>query len=143
MPTSKILERRDGRGYHAANLTHLGKGAPMDTTIYHNPRCGNSRNALALLREQGIEPRVVEYLDTPPTREELRDMIARAGLTVREAMRPKEAVYGELGLDDPALSDDALLDAMLAHPILMNRPFVVTPKGVRLCRPPELVREII
>jgi arsenate reductase (glutaredoxin) len=115
----------------------------MDTTIYHNPRCGNSRNALALLREQGIEPRVVEYLDTPPTREELREMIARAGLTVREAMRPKEAVYGELGLDDPALSDDALLDAMLAHPILMNRPFVVTPKGVRLCRPPELVREII
>lgn len=115
----------------------------MDTTIYHNPRCGNSRNTLTLLREQGIEPRVVDYLANPPSRDELRDMIARAGLTVRGAMRSKEAVYGELGLDDPLLSDDALLDAMLANPILINRPFVVTPKGVRLCRPPELVREIL
>jgi arsenate reductase len=115
----------------------------MDTTIYHNARCSNSRNALALLREQGIEPRVVDYLATPPGPDELREMIARAGLTVREAMRPKEAVYGELGLDDPALSDDALLDAMVANPVLINRPFVVTPKGVRLCRPPELVRDIL
>jgi arsenate reductase len=115
----------------------------MDTTIYHNPRCSNSRNALALLREHGIEPRVIDYLDTPPSRAELRDMIARAGITVREGMRPKEAVYSELGLDDRSLSDEALLDAMLAHPVLINRPFVVTPKGVRLCRPPELVLEII
>lgn len=115
----------------------------MDTTIYHNPRCSNSRNALALLRENGIEPRVIDYLATPPGRAELRDMIARAGLAVREAMRPKEAVYSELGLDDRSLSDEAVLDAMLAHPVLLNRPFVVTPKGVRLCRPPELVREII
>jgi arsenate reductase len=86
---------------------------------------------------------VVDYLATPPGRDELRDMIARAGLTVREAMRSKEAAYGELGLDDPALSDDALLDAMVANPVLINRPFVVTPKGVRLCRPPELVRDIL
>jgi arsenate reductase len=136
-----MLEWQGGRGYHAANLTHLG--AAMDATIYHNPRCGNSRGALELLREHGIEPRVVEYLATPPAREELRDLIARAGLTVREAMRSKEAVYGELGLDDPALSDDALLDAMVANPVLINRPFVVTGKGVRLCRPPETVNEIL
>ncbi|GAB3458611.1 arsenate reductase (glutaredoxin) [Massilia terrae] len=115
----------------------------MDTTIYHNGRCGTSRNTLELLREHGIEPRVVDYLATPPSREELRGMIAKAGLTVREAIRSKEAVYAELGLDNPALSDDALLDAMLAHPILINRPFVVTPKGVRLCRPAELVNEIL
>jgi arsenate reductase (glutaredoxin) len=115
----------------------------MDVTIYHNPRCSNSRNALALLREQGIEPRVVDYLANPPTREELRGLISRAGLTVREAMRTKEAVYAELGLDEAGLSDDALLDAMVANPVLINRPFVATPKGVRLCRPPELVRDII
>jgi arsenate reductase len=115
----------------------------MDATIYHNNRCGNSRNALALLREHGIEPRVVEYLVTPPSRDELRALIAKAGLSVREAMRSKEAIYAELGLDNPALSDDALLDAMVANPVLINRPFVVTPKGVRLCRPPELVNEIL
>ncbi len=115
----------------------------MDATIYHNSRCGNSRNTLALLREHGIEPRVVDYLVTPPSRAELRDMIAKAGLTVRAAMRAKEALYTELGLDDPGLSDEALLDAMLANPILINRPFVVTPKGVRLCRPPELVNDIL
>jgi arsenate reductase (glutaredoxin) len=115
----------------------------MDATIYHNPRCSNSRNALALLREQGIEPHVVDYLANPPAREQLRDLIAKAGLTVREAMRTKEAVYDELGLGDAGLPDDALLDAMVANPVLINRPFVVTPKGVRLCRPPELVREII
>jgi arsenate reductase len=115
----------------------------MDTTIFHNSRCGTSRNTLALLREHGIEPQVVDYLSTPPTREELRGMIARAGLSVRDAVRAKETVYTELGLDDPALTDDALLDAMVAHPILINRPFVVTPKGVRLCRPAELVNEII
>jgi arsenate reductase len=115
----------------------------MDTVIYHNARCGTSRNTLELLREAGVEPKVVDYLANPPTREQLRDMIVKAGLTVREAMRAKEPVYAELGLDNQALSDDALLDAMLAHPILINRPFVETPKGVRLCRPAELVREIL
>lgn len=115
----------------------------MDITIFHNPRCSNSRGALALIREAGHEPRVVDYLAAPPAREELAQMIARAGLSVREAMRSKEAVYAELGLDDPATGDAALLDAMVAHPVLINRPFVVTPKGVRLCRPPELVREIL
>jgi arsenate reductase len=115
----------------------------MDITIYHNSRCGTSRNTLEALRQAGHEPRVVDYLASPPEREQLRQMIAAAGLSVREAMRAKEAVYAELKLDDPALSDDALLDAMLAHPILINRPFVVTPKGVRLCRPVERVQEIL
>jgi arsenate reductase (glutaredoxin) len=115
----------------------------MDITIFHNSRCGSSRNTLALIREAGHEPRVVDYLANPPAREELAEMIARAGLSVREAVRSKEAVYTELGLDDPATSDSALLDAMLAHPILINRPFVVTPMGVRLCRPAELVRDIL
>jgi arsenate reductase len=115
----------------------------MDVTIFHNSRCGTSRNTLAALREAGIEPQVVDYLAQPPSRAELKDMIARAGLNVRDAVRSKEAVYAELGLDDPATTDDALLDAMIAHPILINRPFVVTPKGVRLCRPAELVREIL
>jgi arsenate reductase len=114
----------------------------MDVTIFHNSRCGTSRNTLAALREAGIEPRVVDYLAQPPSREELKDMIARAGLRVRDAVRSKEAVYAELGLDDSA-TDDTLLDAMVAHPILINRPFVVTPKGVRLCRPADLVREIV
>jgi arsenate reductase len=115
----------------------------MDITIFHNPRCSNSRNTLALLQDAGHAPRIVDYLATPPARAELRAMIASAGLSVREAMRPKEPVFAELGLDDPSLPDDALLDAMLAHPILLNRPFVVTPKGARLCRPPELVQEIL
>jgi arsenate reductase len=115
----------------------------MDVTIFHNSRCGTSRNTLAALREAGIEPHVVDYLAHPPSREELKEMIARAGLNVRDAVRSKEAVYAELGLGDPATTDDALLDAMVAHPILINRPFVVTPKGVRLCRPAELVREIL
>ncbi|MFL6675260.1 MAG: arsenate reductase (glutaredoxin) [Massilia sp.] len=115
----------------------------MDITIYHNGRCGTSRNTLAAIREAGIEPNVVDYLATPPSREQLRQLIAAAGLTVREAMRTKEAVYAELKLDDPGLSDQALLDAMVAHPILINRPFVVTPKGVRLCRPMERVQEIL
>lgn len=115
----------------------------MDITIYHNPRCGTSRNTLALIRNAGVEPTVIDYLAAPPTRDALRSMIAQAGLTVREAMRAKEAVFSELGLDDPALGDDALLDAMLANPILINRPFVVTPAGVRLCRPSELVLDIL
>ena len=115
----------------------------MDITIFHNPRCSTSRNTLAAIREAGIEPRVVDYLTDTPSREELRDMIARAGLDVRGALRAKEALATELGLNDPAVGDEVLLDAMLAHPILINRPFVVTPKGVRLCRPAELVHEII
>jgi len=115
----------------------------MDITIYHNPRCGTSRNTLALIRNTGVEPAVVDYLTNPPPREALADMISKAGLTVREAMRSKEPVFAELGLADPALGDDALLDAMLANPILINRPFVVTPAGVRLCRPSELVLDIL
>ena len=113
----------------------------MDITIFHNPRCGTSRNTLALIQEAGHTPRVVEYLATPPARAELQQMIAQAGLSVREAVRAKEPLYTELGLAETG--DDALLDAMLAHPILINRPFVVTPKGVRLCRPAELVHEIL
>jgi arsenate reductase (glutaredoxin) len=112
-------------------------------TIYHNPACGTSRNTLALIRNAGIEPRIVEYLKTPPSREELRDMIAKAGLSVRDAVRIKGTPYHELGLDDPALTDDQLLDAMLKHPILINRPFVVTPRGVRLSRPSETVLDIL
>lgn len=115
----------------------------MAVTIYHNPACGTSRNTLAMIRNAGIEPRVVEYLITPPSRAELRDMIDRAGLTVRQALREKGTPYAELGLDSPALTDDQLLDAMLAHPILINRPFVVTELGVRLCRPSELVLDIL
>ncbi len=115
----------------------------MDITIYHNPKCGTSRNTLALIRNTGAEPRIVDYLATPPTRAQLVEMIFRAGLTVRQAIREKGTPYAELGLDNPDLQDDALLDAMLAHPILINRPFVVTPQGVRLCRPSELVLDIL
>ena len=115
----------------------------MDITIYHNANCGTSRNTLALIRNTGAEPRVIDYLASPPDRATLAAMIASAGLTVREAMRSKEQIFTELGLADPALSDDALLDAMLANPILMNRPFVVTPQGARLCRPSELVLDIL
>ena len=115
----------------------------MDITIYHNPRCGTSRNTLALIRNTGVEPQVIDYLASPPDRAALAAMIARAGLTVREAMRSKEQVFSDLGLDNPDVDDDALLDAMLAHPILINRPFVVTPQGVRLCRPSELVLDIL
>jgi arsenate reductase (glutaredoxin) len=141
--TSKHLEAPGRAGYHLADQSQPTETASMSITIYHNPRCSNSRNALALLREAGKEPVVVDYLANPPSREQLRDMVAKAGLSVRDAMRSKEAVYGELGLADPALSDEALLDAMVAHPVLINRPFVVTPKGVRLCRPPELVKELL
>lgn len=114
-----------------------------DITIYHNPRCGTSRNTLAMIRNSGVEPLVIEYLKTPPTREQLVALIAASGLSVREVMRSKEAVFGELGLTDTGLSDDALLDAMIAHPILINRPIVVTPLGTRLCRPSEVVLEIL
>ncbi|MCT9119178.1 arsenate reductase (glutaredoxin) [Cupriavidus gilardii] len=112
-------------------------------TIYHNPACGTSRNTLAMIRNAGIEPTVIEYLKTPPTRSELEGMIRQAGLSVREAIREKGTPYAELGLDDTSLTDDQLLDAMLAHPILINRPFVVTELGVRLCRPSELVLDIL
>jgi arsenate reductase len=115
----------------------------MHITIYHNRLCGSSRTTLALIRAAGFEPDVVDYLSRPPAREQLAAMIAGAGLTVRAALRAKEPEFGELGLDDSSLSDDALLDAALAHPVLINRPFVVTPLGVRLCRPAELVHEIL
>jgi arsenate reductase len=112
-------------------------------TIYHNPACGTSRNTLALIRNAGIEPTVIAYLQNPPTRETLRRMIEAAGLTVREALREKGTPYQELGLGNPALSAEQLLDAMMAHPILINRPFVVTPLGTRLSRPSEVVLEIL
>ncbi|KAI3590382.1 Arsenate reductase glutaredoxin-coupled, glutaredoxin-like family (plasmid) [Cupriavidus sp. U2] len=115
----------------------------MSVTIYHNPECGTSRNTLAMIRNAGIEPEVIEYLIAPPSRAQLQQMIAQAGLTVREAIREKGTPYAELGLADPALTDDQLLDAMLAHPILINRPFVLTERGVRLCRPSELVLDIL
>src|SRR5437899_2745310 len=101
-----------------------------EVTIYHNPDCGTSRNTLALIRNAGVEPHIIEYLKTPPSRDVLRDLIARAGLKAREAVRIKGTPYHDLGLDDPALSDEQLLNAMIAHPILINRPFVVTPWGV-------------
>lgn len=115
----------------------------MSVSIYHNPECGTSRNTLAMVRKSGVEPEVILYLDTPPTREKLVEMIAAAGLTVRASLRPKGTPFDELGLGDPDLSDAQLLDAMMAHPILINRPFVVTPKGVRLCRPSEVVLDVL
>jgi arsenate reductase len=112
-------------------------------TIYHNPQCGTSRNTLALIRNAGIEPEVIEYLKTPPTKEKLRALIAQMAVPVREVIREKEAIYKELGLDDSELADEALIDAMLAHPILINRPIVVTPLATRLCRPSEVVLDIL
>lgn len=114
-----------------------------DITIYHNPACGTSRNTLAMIRNSGVEPTIIEYLKTPPSRETLVDLIARMGVPVRDVLREKGTPYAELGLDDPTLSDGALLDAMMAHPILINRPIVITPLGVRLCRPSELVLDIL
>jgi arsenate reductase len=115
----------------------------MTVTIYHNPQCGTSRNTLAMIRNAGIEPQVIEYLKDPPDAATLARLIAAAGLTVRDAIRAKGTPYLELGLDAPALTDAQLLGAMLDHPILINRPFVVTPRGVRLCRPSERVLEIL
>jgi arsenate reductase len=115
----------------------------MDVIIYHNPDCGTSRNTLAMIRNAGIEPHVIEYLKTPPTRLLLRQLIGRMGVSVREVIREKGTPYHELGLDDPSLTDDQLLDAMIAHPILINRPIVVTPNGVRLCRPSEAVLDLL
>jgi arsenate reductase len=115
----------------------------MDVTIYHNPACGTSRNTLEMIRNAGIEPTVIEYLKDPPSRKQLVQMIAEAGLTVRQAIREKGTPYAELGLDNPDLTDDQLLDAMLKDPILINRPFVVTPLGTRLSRPSEAVLDIL
>ncbi len=112
-------------------------------TIYHNPKCGTSRNTLAMIRNAGIEPQVILYLETPPTRDELVSMIKACGLTVREVLRSKGDVYDELGLGDLKWTDNELLDFMVAHPILINRPIVITPKGARLCRPSELVLDIL
>jgi arsenate reductase len=115
----------------------------MDATIYHNPACGTSRNTLALIRAAGIDPVVIEYVRNPPTREQLATMIADAGLTVREAIRERGTPYAELGLDNPDLTDEQLLDAMIETPILINRPFVVTPLGTKLARPSEVVLDIL
>ena len=115
----------------------------MDVIIYHNPDCGTSRNTLALIRNAGLEPHVIEYLKTPPSRALLRQLIEHAGLTVRAALREKDTPYAELGLGETSLNDDQLLDAMMAHPILINRPIVVSPKGVKLCRPSEIVLDLL
>ncbi|ODT18930.1 MAG: arsenate reductase (glutaredoxin) [Hyphomicrobium sp. SCN 65-11] len=115
----------------------------MDVVIYHNPDCGTSRNTLAMVRNAGVEPHIIEYLNTPPSRRMIRELVDRAGLTLRETLREKGTPFAELGLGDPSLSDEDLLDVIGAHPILLNRPFVVTPKGVRLCRPSERVLELL
>ncbi|RDI59516.1 arsenate reductase (glutaredoxin) [Microvirga subterranea] len=115
----------------------------MDVIIYHNPQCGTSRNTLGLIRNAGIEPHIVEYLKSPPTRLLLRQLIQRMGVPVRAVLRRKGTPYEELGLDDPSLTDDQLLDAMIEHPILIERPIVVTPAGVKLCRPSEAVLDIL
>jgi arsenate reductase (glutaredoxin) len=116
---------------------------PMDVIIYHNPRCGTSRNTLGLIRNSGIEPHIIEYLKTPPSRALLRQLAARAGVPLRGLLRDKEPVFRELGLNKKEVREDKLLDALEAHPILLNRPIVVTPKGVRLCRPSELVIDLL
>jgi arsenate reductase len=115
----------------------------MDIIVYHNPDCGTSRNTLAMIRNAGVEPHIIEYLKTPPTRIMLTQLIGRMGISIRVLLREKGTPYAELGLDDPQLSDDQLLDAMMAHPILINRPIVVSPKGVKLCRPSEDVLDLL
>ena len=114
-----------------------------DITIYHNPACGTSRNTLAMIRQSGVEPEVIEYLKTPPDRQRIMELVGAAGLTLRQALRQKDTPYAALALDNPQLDDGALLDAIAINPILLNRPFVVTPLGVRLCRPSEVVLEIL
>ncbi len=115
----------------------------MSVTIYHNPDCGTSRNTLAMIRQSGVEPIVIEYLKTPPSREKLVELIKAMGIPVLALLREKGTPFRELGLDDPKWSDDELIDQMLAHPILINRPIVVTPKGVGLCRPSEAVLQLL
>jgi arsenate reductase (glutaredoxin) len=117
--------------------------AKPGVVIYHNPSCTTSRKVLGMIREAGVEPRVIEYLKTPPSRTELLDLLRRMGLTPRQLLRRRGTPYDELGLGDPARTDDALIDAILAHPVLMERPVVVGPRGVRLCRPPEKVHEVL
>jgi len=112
-------------------------------TIYHNPACSTSRKVLGMIRDAGVEPRVVEYLKTPPTRSELLDLLKRMGMSPRDILRKRGTPYDELGLDDPAKTDDELIDAIMAHPILIERPVVVGPGGVRLCRPAERVQEVL
>jgi arsenate reductase len=114
-----------------------------ETIIYHNPKCGTSRRVLGMLRDAGLEPRVIEYLKTPPTRDELISLLERMGKTPREILRRKGTPYDELGLGDPGKTDDSLIDAILTHPILLERPVVVAPRGVCLCRPAEVVRTLI
>jgi arsenate reductase (glutaredoxin) len=116
---------------------------PMDVVIYHNPGCGTSRNTLALIRQAGIEPRIIEYLKTPPTRPELADLIGRMGVSVRDVLRDNGTPFHELGLGDLAVTDEQLIDAMMEHPVLINRPIVVTPLGVKLCRPADEVLDIL
>lgn len=116
---------------------------PTDIVMYHNPDCGTSRNALAIIRNAGIEPHVIEYLKTPPSRRQLTQLIDRAGITPRALLREKGTPYADLGLGDPALTDDQILDAMMAHPILINRPLVVSPLGVKLCRPSDAVLDLL
>lgn len=115
----------------------------IDIIVYHNPECGTSRNVLGLIRNAGIEPHAIEYRKTPPSRALLVDLIARAGMTPRALLREKGTPYAELGLGDPSLSDEALIDAMMAHPVLINRPLVVSPLGVKLCRPSEAVLDLL
>ena len=115
----------------------------MDVVIYHNPDCGTSRNTLAMIRNAGIEPHIIEYLKSPPSRRLLEQLIVRMGIAPRDLLREKATPYAELGLDDPALSNAALIDAMMAHPILINRPIVASPQGVRLCRPSERVLDLL
>ncbi len=115
----------------------------MDVIIYHNPECGTSRNTLAMIRNAGIEPHVIEYLKTPPSRALVMQLIVRMEISARALLREKDTPYAELGLADPALTDDQLLDAMMAHPILINRPIVVSPRGVKLCRPSEEVLDLL
>lgn len=121
----------------------LSESHPVDVVIYHNPECGTSRNTLAMVRNTGIEPHVIEYMKTPPARSLLLQLIARAGLTPRQLLREKGTPFADLGLEDPSLSDDELMDAMMAYPILINRPLVVTPLGVKLCRPSDVVLDIL
>ncbi len=116
---------------------------PIDIIIYHNPACGTSRNTLGLIRNAGVEPHVIEYLKTPPSRVLLKQLLDRAGLTVREILREKGTPFAELGLGDPSLSDDVLIEAIETNPVLMNRPLVVSPKGVKLCRPSEAVLPLL
>ena len=115
----------------------------MSVTIYHNPACGTSRNTLALIRATGTEPTVIEYLADPPSRQELVSLIERMGIAPRDLLRRKGTPYADLGLEDEALTDDQLVDAMIEHPLLINRPIVVGPRGVRLCRPSELVLDLL